>query len=349
MSPGDANDLFREAEDSLRELRPADALELFSRAQDAGYDADACAGERWKCHMLRGDFARAWLESDAIVLRDKPDRNRFWDGQPFHGKSVLIRCLHGLGDTLQFIRYTKLLRSRASCVTIESQPALKELLLQSNLADRVITWGEQEPAWDQQIEVMELPRVFRTEESDIPRDIPYLFAPPFPTIIKPTIIRQDKPRIGLVWSASTYDLSRSIPVDELQDLLRVAGVSFLNLQAGPERFDLNSVHDGIPVLYDEGPTVSATASMLRALDLVVTVDSMVAHLAGALGCPVWTLLPYRCDWRWMLRREDSPWYPTMRLFRQSEPGNWVSVIQRVRTCLVKDLVEIADQRRMVSK
>ena len=342
MSAGGC-DLFRQAEDNLRELRLADALHLFSSAQEAGYDADAYAGERWKCHMLRGDFAQAWLESDAIALRDKPDGNRFWDGQPFDGKSVLVRCLHGLGDTLQFIRYAKLLRGRASRVTIESQPTLKELLRQSHLADQVITWGEKEPAWEQQIEVMELPRIFRTEEQSIPRNIPYVFAPPFQIAINGT-----KPRIGLVWSASTYDLSRTIPVDELEDLLGLEGVTFLNLQAGPERFDLNTVCAGIPLLYDLGPTVSATASMLRALDLVITVDSMVAHLAGALGCPVWTLLPYRCDWRWMLRREDTPWYPTMRLIRQTEPGNWKSVIDRVRSDLVENLVEIADQRRMIS-
>ncbi len=285
--------------------------------------------------MLNGDFERAWRESDSISGRGKSDPNRFWDGRPLDGRRVLIRCLHGLGDTLQFIRYAPLVRAKTRHLTLEVQPTLKALMSYSGLADEVITWGDAEPAWDQQIEVVELPRIFRTQLSSIPNGIPYLRAPA--ASLRNRHRRPDLIRAGIVWQASNYNRARSIPAELIAELLNVSGVEFYTLQAGPERFELEAEMHDVGHLFDENDCVLTTASLVQTLDVVITVDTMMAHLAGALARPVWVMLPHESDWRWMLDREDSPWYPTMRLVRQSNPGKWGPVIDKVKSCLA-DLV-----------
>jgi hypothetical protein len=324
--------LIEEAEKQLRMMRVPEALKLFHQAETAQY-ADACAAGRWTCHMLNGDFEEAWQESDSIAQRGRADQHRFWDGRPVCGKRIILRCLHGLGDTLQFIRYAPLLRSEARFLTIEAQPKLKPILACSELADRVITWGEEEPAWEQQIEIIELPRIFRTQLTSIPNQVPYLRAPTGVGLERQRWRAQ--PRVGIVWSASEYNPARSIPLSLISQWFEVPGISFLNLQFGPERLELDAQKTGIPSLRDEEQPILEIAGVIQTLDLVITVDTMMAHLAGALGREVWTLLPYQCDWRWMLERKDTPWYRTMRLIRQPEPGDWQSVAVRVTDGLRK--------------
>jgi hypothetical protein len=318
---------FDAAEERLRSMSIVEAIGLYEIAESAGYDADACAGGRWICHMLLGNFERAWLESDAIRVRGTPDPNRFWDGRPFDGRRVLIRCLHGLGDTIQFVRYARLIRERACSLIIETQPELKALIKGSHLADDVITWGEAQPAWDQQMEVIELPRVFRTTLHTIPVEIPYLDAAPSAASNQDE--RARPLRIGVAWQSSSYNPARSIPFGYMERLFAIDGASFFSLQAGDERAKLKPWSGRVADSYDPSGCVLATAAKLKTLDLLITADTMVAHLAGALGRPVWTLLPFQCDWRWMTIREDSPWYPTMRLFRQLQPRDWDAVIERV--------------------
>lgn len=320
-----ADELFTSAGYELRRRRVAEALRLFTLAEQAGHDPDECAGARWIGHMLAGQFESAWQESDAIAARGKPDANRFWDGKPLHGRKVLIRCLHGLGDTLQFIRYVPLVRAIARSVTIEVQPALKLLLEQAQIADYVITWGEPEPAWDQQIEIIELPRIFRTTLDSIPSTVPYL------KITDASECNGSRPlRVGLVWASGSYNPARSVCFDQISQLLDVDRAAFHSLQAGDERRQIAKCNGRIVDLHDDSACLLDTAQKVNQLDLVITVDTMMAHLAGAMGRPVWTLLPYEGDWRWMLKREDSPWYPTMRLFRQLTPGDWSDVIGRVK-------------------
>lgn len=289
--------------------------------------------------MLLGDFETAWKESDAISRRGNPDPHRFWDGQSFEGRNVLIRCLHGLGDTLQYIRYAPLVREKAATVTVEAQPLLKSLLDQANIADRVITWGEPEPFWDQQIEIVELPRVFRSTVNSIPRRTPYIRAPV--ATGDRTFHEKSPMRIGLVWASGTFNPARSIPLENLSVLFDMPA-SFFSFQAGEDRFDLDLRTAQVTDLYAEGQSVLETAIHLNTMDLLITVDTMTAHLAGAMGLNVWTLLPYACDWRWMLQRQDSPWYPTMRLFRQPAPGDWKGVVGDVMIALD---AEISRRRR----
>lgn len=321
-----AEDLFVEAGRALQAMRLSEALELFEKAERRGHGPDLCSAQRWTCYMLLGDFESAWKESDSISTRGRPDPNRFWDGTPVDGRDVLLRCLHGLGDTLQFVRYAQLLRNKVHSLTIEAQPSLKTLLSQAQIADRVITWGEPEPFWNQQIEIIELPRVFRTTLKSIPNAVPYL------NIQSKVISEYDGSsplRVGLVWSGSTYNPARCVPLQQFAPLFGIRGVRFFSLQADPERAQLRPWADKVQDIYTGSACTLLTAESLNSVDLVITVDTMMAHLAGAMGHPVWTLLPFACDWRWMLERTDSPWYPTMRLFRQPHPGDWGTVIKAV--------------------
>lgn len=290
--------------------------------------ADAL-GEAWFRAMRRGDFAAAWRASDAILRAHagvpcwhRPRHEQWvWDGTPLDGRRVLVRCYHGLGDTLQFIRYLPLVRQIAAETVVWAQPALIPLLRTVDGIDRLepLHDGAYEGEYDVDVEVMELAHVFRSTVDTIPRAVPYLHAAPAP------IPRDDRLAVGLVWRAGDWDERRSIPFPLLAPLARVPGVELHVLQRGPA---LDECPPGFGARSGRDDVLGA-ARVIRALDLVITVDSMPAHLAGALGVPVWTLLIHEPDWRWMLERDDSPWYPTMRLFRQPAPGDWGAVIRRV--------------------
>ncbi len=326
----DATAVFAAAEELLRLRQIPRAIEAYHTAEGLGSDADACAGARWVCFMLLGDYSSAWRESDRIEGRGKPDPNRFWTGEPLDGRRVMVRCLHGLGDTLQYVRYLPLLRERAAQVILEAQPGLKELLAFSCVADHVTTWSEPEPPWDAQVEIVELPRIFRTSCASIPQNIPYISAPRANLALSSRTLH-----VGFVWTAGAYNPSRSIPLNLMSALFDTPRCEFFSLQAGEERAQLAAYRTDVRSL--EGPESRPlkTASNMLALDLLITVDTMTAHLAGALGVPVWTLLPFEADWRWMLDRADSPWYPTMRLFRQPRPGDWASVVRQLREELIQ--------------
>lgn len=283
----------------------------------------------WTEHMLRGDFAAAWEVSDA-VLRSRAGvpcwhlprhEQHVWDGTPLDGRRVLVRCYHGLGDTLQFIRYAPMVKAVAAEVIVWAQPALLPLLRTARGVDRLLPLHDGAPGveYDADVEIMELPHVFRTTLDTLPADVPYLHADPAP------LPRDGRLAVGLVWRAGDWDPCRSVPPELLAPLARVPGVALHLLQRGPA---LAERPEGLGVV-SGSDDVLETARVMRALDLVVTVDSMPAHLAGALGVPVWTLLHAGADWRWLRDRDDSPWYPTMRLFRQEAPGAWEPVVARV--------------------
>jgi hypothetical protein len=288
--------------------------------------------DSWILHMQRGEFEAAWKISDEVtrtrtgVSCEHLPRHfqYFWDGQPLDGKRVLVRCYHGLGDTIQFIRYAPLLRSRAREVIVWSQPKLIPLLQSVAGIDLLLPLHDGTPQveFDASVELMELPHVFRTTIPTIPNDIPYLHVTPAPPA------RTSNLAVGLTWEGGDWNEHRAVPFAMLEPLINIPGIDWYVFQRGealehrPKSFGTISKGN----LHDE-------ARLLAALDLMISVDTMTAHLAGALGVPVWTLLQRDADWRWMTQREDSPWYPTMRLFRQECQGDWTPVIAKVTTAL----------------
>ena len=283
--------------------------------------------------MRRGDFAGAWRISDA-VLCDRAGRpcwhlprheQAVWKGDPLTGNRVLVRCYHGLGDTVQFIRYASLARERAGELIVWAQPALIEILRGVDGVDRVLPLHDGDPGivYDVDVEIMELPHLFRSTLETLPARVPYLHVPPGEAL--PYAIDGSHCHVGVVWRAGDWDAERSVPVDLLASLGAVPGVVLHALQRGHAASEWRAEWGPSPGM----DNVAATARTMNALDLIISVDSFPAHLAGALGRPVWTLLHAAPDWRWMDARDDSPWYPTMRLFRQERAGEWKPVIARV--------------------
>ena len=305
--------------------------------------------DAWASCMRRGDWEAAWLISDRIcrLHRDLEPRDeatgrwlprhvqRVWDGTPLNGKRVLVRCYHGLGDTIQFIRFVPVLKRSTAHVTVLGQTQLLPLLATVDGIDALLELddGECQAAYDVDIEVMELPHALRITPATVPRSVPYIQ------------IRADgpsrehrrdrRPRVGLVWQSGSWDPCRSVPCELMEQLTGLHDVRFMILQRGPALASWRGAGGEIPAIRD----ILAEAALLRSLDLLVCVDTLSAHLAGALGVRTWTLLPAQADWRWMEDREDTPWYPTMRLFRQPRAGDWESVIARV----ARELAELASQ------
>jgi hypothetical protein len=304
-------------------------------------------GTRWMAAMRRGDFEAAWRQTDRIELPrraaeaagrlDRGPQHLTWNGAPFDGRDVLVRCEHGLGDTLQFIRYVPLLRARARRVTVLVQPALLPLFDASDRFGQVRNgWTtEPPPPHDLEIEVMELPYAFRSTAQSLPRNVPYL---PLDPVRRrgdalPALPKGDALRVGLLWSASEWDTSRSIPLEALAPLARVPHVQFYSLQQGDHAEPASAAPFPIEPYSRYTTEITAAAAAMLELDLVITADAMAAHLAGALARPVWVLLKHDADWRWMTGRSDSPWYPTMRLLRQPQPGDWSALAQALADAL----------------
>jgi hypothetical protein len=221
---------------------------------------------------------------------------------------------------------------------VEAPLELTTLLRCQPFIDEVISWTDGTSkgftAWDQQIEVMELPYAHRTTLETIPCRVPYLVVDELrESQSAKEISRSRRCNVGLVWSASNWNPLRSIPLSELDPILKIGGIQFFSFQHGERRGDLDLKTPGLEIhdLAAFTPDIADTAAALTQMDLLITVDTMVAHLAGALGIPVWVLLSTPADWRWMIARRDCPWYPTMRLFRQTSPGDWrLPVAETVR-------------------
>jgi hypothetical protein len=295
--------------------------------------------DAWIAHMRRGEWEQAWRISDE-ALRSRggaecwhwPRHLQYvWDGRPLKGKRVLVRCYHGLGDTVQFIRYIPLLGTIAREVIVWVQPKLIPLLRDMTGIDQLLPLHDGDPGveYDADVELMELPHVFRSTLQTLPRTVPYLSAPRFTDRQGGAFVRRNGLRVGLVWRAGDWNEHRSISLMEVRPLFAVAGVHWVILQH--EATDAELPAEKRELLGDHSVEVAAEA--MTTLDLMITVDTLAAHLAGALAVPTWTLLHADPDWRWMRDRDDSPWYPTMRLFRQTKAGDWCGVIARVAGAL----------------
>lgn len=301
--------------------------------------------------LLSGDFRAGWAGYERrFDVKGATPRRAFhqplWSGESLEGKTLLLHAEQGLGDTIQFIRYAPEFARRGARVLVECQAALLSLLrgmagvaewFAAPIADPA-RGGPQPvdhlPLTDYQIPFLSAPYLAETNLDSIPSPGCYLKA-------SATACRRWEEwlgppdgvlRVGLVWAGNPNhknDRNRSLPTRFLAELGGATGIEWISLQKGQSTPDSLSMRDAAPALTD----FSDTAGLIANLDLVVSVDTSVAHLAGALGKPVWVLLPYAPDWRWMLEREDSPWYESMRLFRQNEPGAWPEVLQNVLRAL----------------
>jgi Flp pilus assembly protein TadD len=265
-----------------------------------------------------------------------------WRGEPLAGKSFIIGVEAGLGDMIQFCRYASLLKAGgAARITLICHPPLKALFQTLVAVDKVVGLNEALPEghYDYWTPPLSLPFLCGTREETIPAAIPYLYARPEAVLRWAAELPGGGVRVGLVWKgnpAFENDADRSLPgLATLAPLWRVAGVRFASLQKGAGEGEAVTPPPGQPILSLPLGDLADTAALVTNLDLVIAVDTAVAHLAGALGKPCWLLLPwYKTDWRWLEGREDSPWYPkVMRLFRQSAMGDWDSVVARVAQAL----------------
>ncbi|MEW6188000.1 MAG: tetratricopeptide repeat protein [Thermodesulfobacteriota bacterium] len=299
--------------------------------------------------LLTGSFLNGWKEYEwrwkirGIIPRQDICRTR-WTGSSLTGKKILLYAEQGLGDTLQFIRYLPLVVRQGGRVSMECQEELKTLFQVIPGIEEMVCFGEPLPDHDLQSPLLSLPHVFHTDLHSIPALVPYLSPDPHKSE------RWNKrmkgagkgKKIGLVWAGRpefVNDRHRSLPLDNFSGVFRIPGVQWFSLQKGMAVSQIKelSLEKNVVDFSNELTDFSETAALIENLDLVISVDTAVAHLTGALGKPVWTLLPFAPDWRWMLDREDSPWYPTMRLFRQPRYGDWESVIKRVAVELEKEL------------
>lgn len=304
--------------------------------------------------LLRGAFEEGWREYEARwqVASMADAARRFpqpqWTGeQPLAGRTILLHAEQGFGDTLQFCRYAPLVAEKGARVLLESQAALCRIMGSLPGVAAVIPAGEPLPPFDLHCPLMSLPLAFGTMLETIPARVPYLRADPLAAASwRARLAPLPGRRVGLVWGGSSrlgqphataIDRRRSIPLEALAPLARVPGISFVSLQLGPPAAQAPPpgvrLHDPTRELAD----FADTAALIEGLDLVISVDTAVAHLAAALGKPVWMLNRFDTCWRWLLGRDDSPWYPTLRQFRQPAAGDWATPVAALAEALAGSL------------
>ncbi len=293
--------------------------------------------------LLQGDFASGWAgyewrnRAEGFAPSAEYDVSK-WKGGDITGKSIYVHCEQGLGDIIQFVRYIPWLSARCDKVVLRVPEALRRTLGGMEGHADIIGPDAPVPRCDLHSPLLSLPFAFRTDETSIPATEPYLAAEPdlrrkWHTVLeRPGVLN-----VGLVWAAgihSTTSVRRSIDLAHLAPLLAERRVRWVGLQLPPQSKQAERLADGTLLdLSALQPDMAETAAIVMELDLVITVDTSIAHLAGALGQPVWVMLPYVPDWRWQLHRTDSPWYASMRLFRQSATGNWAGVVRAMAAAL----------------
>lgn len=294
--------------------------------------------------LRQGDYARGWSEYEwhwrCPGFSHRSFRQPRWDGSPLTGRTILLHADQGLGDTMQFVRYAPLVQQRGGRVVLECQPPLASLLSHSPGIDQSVSQGDPLPPFDVQAPLLSLPGILGTTLESIPAPIPYLHVKHLLEERWRTVLGREGFKVGIAWEvnlAYKWDRRRSVPLSSFAPLAEVPGVRLFSLQKGPGCEHLAGACFPVTDLGSRLEHFADTAAVIQCLDLVVSVDTSVVHCAGGLGKPVWVVLPFSSDWRWLMDREDSPWYPTLRLFRQQQPGQWTPVFARVTQELHKQV------------
>jgi len=305
----------------------------------------------WTEAMRAGEFERAWAinDRDLAMLAYPPKHTgprhlqRIWRGEELRGKDVLVRCYHGLGDTIQFLRFMRPLRDVARRVTVWCQGELLPLVERAAGVDRAFALHDGAPDIDFEvdIEIMEVPHAIRAAREHVVMRAPYVSLPPTVAPALPQLrgleirglevsgLEVRSLAVGLVWEVGNWDKRRTIP-PSLLGHVAVPGVTLCSLQRGARTRELAEI--GAKDV--STPDITVLGHLLQRLDLLICVDTMVAHLAGALGCDAWVLLHADCDWRWPSSESHSLWYPSLRLFHQRTPANWDDVLGEAREALI---------------
>jgi Flp pilus assembly protein TadD len=302
-------------------------------------------GNRALLRLLQGDFHHGWRQYEWRWRSNQLEQRHFaqprWAGGPLQDRTILLHAEQGLGDTIQFIRYAAIVKKQnpAATVILECQRPLTKLLSRCPGINQLVAAGDPLPAFDVQSPLLSLPDIVQTTLETIPANVPYLFAETRLVVHwRNWLGNVNGLRIGINWQGRTGDgefRKRNIPLEHFTALAQIPGVQLISLQKQPEGSFAANKSPQIPML-DPGPSFDTvhgafedTAALMMNLDLIITSDTSIPHLAGALGLPVWVALPLVPDWRWLLDRTDSPWYPTMRLFRQRSVGDWSGVFDEI--------------------
>jgi tetratricopeptide (TPR) repeat protein len=333
---------------ALRQLGQFDdAIRSYATAIKLNPDCSNALYGKASLKLLMADFDSGWPEYEACLqvenLRNRPISKPKWEGEPLEARTLLLHCEQGLGDTIQFVRYAAMLKkmNNAGTIVVECQRVLLKLLSTCPGIDHLVAQGAEVPPFDIHALLLSVPAILRTSLEFIPAEIPYLFADQQLMMYwRDKLAGLSRPQIGINWRGLQTTGHRDIPFKYIRMLAALPGVQLISLQKGERRDELIAAnHDGLPIL-DFGDNLDVmqgafmdTAAIMMNMDLVITSDTAIPHLAGALGVPVWLALPYVPEWRWLLNRSDSPWYPTMRLFRQKQPGDWTSVFEEIRVAL----------------
>lgn len=320
--------------------RMSEALAVQDRAAALAPNEPEIRFNRAVAYLAAGDYARGWEEYEFRWRRSRArprDIGPLWDGGCVAGRTVLLHAEQGLGDTLQFIRYANLVRERGAHVVLEVQAELVRLVRHSMPFAVVVARGEALPHFDVHCPLLSVPRLMGTCLETVPACLPYLRCDPERAASWGRRLPDRRPLIGLVWAGGNHmtdagahliDQRRSLRPADLAPLAEMACVQWISLQKGREERPFPMIE-----LMDEVEDFADTAELAANLDLVVAVDTSVAHLAAAMGCPVWLLSRYDGCWRWLHGRDDSPWYPGMRIYRQERPLDWSGVLLRIRSDL----------------
>jgi len=336
---------FNDLGNAYRELgRNQQALAAYERALALAPELAQAHFSRSFVLLLLGRYREGWGEYEwrwRIPAFNAPAR-RFsvpmWNGDAIENGTLLLHAEQGLGDTLQFVRYAPLAAARCAAVVLECQPQLVGLLQGTAGLQRVLARGESLPAFAAHAPLMSLPAIFGTTLEDIPWSGPYVGARAEKVAAWGGALDAAGIKVGLVWAGRPQqwdDRKRSISLDRLAPLSRAPGAVFYSLQLGEAAAQAATPPAGMR-LVDVASRIADfadTAAIVANLDLVITIDTSVAHLAGAMGVPVWVLVAHAPDWRYHLGRSDNPWYPSMRLFRQERDGDWSAPIARVAAAL----------------
>jgi tetratricopeptide (TPR) repeat protein len=320
-----------------RQARYAEALASYGRALALKPDYAEAHFNRAHALLTTGELDEGWEEYEwrfAVARYDRKFERPSWSGEPLRGRSILIHAEQGFGDALQFVRYISVVAERGGRVVLEVPEPLVRLARTVAGVSQVVARGDPLPAFECHCPLLSLPRVFKTNLATIPNTVPYVRVPAEASAgWAERIPATPGFRVGVVWAGTTVG---AIDLRSLQALWEVEGVSWFSLQVGDRSGDISSlggvkITDLSPWLIDFADTAAAVCR----LDLVISVDTSVAHLAGALGRPTWLLLRRPPEWRWLLEREDSPWYPTARLFRQTKVGDWACAAREVAAALAQ--------------